>query len=514
MLTFFWCFMAREFVEFANMEKQMNVKTRVLPCASIDTIVRATLLKRLTVPVRKLQMRIAKAVKSDRWGKVKVLQWLLTHSKEAKRLAVYKVILNKGGKTPGIDGITWKTDKQAAQAVTDLNRRGYNPLPLRRIYILKKDGVSKRPLSIPTVKDRAMQALYKMALDPIAETLADPNSYGFRWYRSCADAIQQAFLSLAQPNRAKWILEADIKSCFDMISHQWLIDHIPIDKVILKKWLKSGYMEKQQKFPTERGTPQGGIISPVLMNMTLDGLEREISKVFPRWRKSNVNFIRYADDFIITAQSREQITDTILPLVEKFMSERGLKLSPEKTKITHIDEGFDFLSQNIRKYKGKLLIKPSKNAVKTFKKKIADTIRSCRGQSAAMLIRVLNPVLRGWSNYHKHVVSKSTFWAINTYIHARLLAWAKKEHSDKKINWIIKRHFFARKPKGDFSAVETSKNGIKRVLQIYSLAMIPILRHVKIKAEANPFDKKYVPYFAARIAIKARQKAEAEKIIQ
>jgi len=215
-----------------------------------------------------------------------------------------------------------------------------------------------------------MQALYLLALDPIAETTDDPNSYGFRQLRSTADAIEQCFGMLAKAASAKWVLEGDIKSCFDRISHDWILAHVPMDKAILRKWLKAGFLEDGILHPTDEGTPQGGICSPVIANMVLDGLEARLREVFPtettRGGKSysaKVNLIRYADDFVITGRSKEQLDTEVKPLVEQFMKERGLELSQEKTVITHIEEGFDFLGQNVRTYNGKMLIKPSKKSI-------------------------------------------------------------------------------------------------------------------------------------------------------
>jgi RNA-directed DNA polymerase len=214
--------------------------------------------------VRRLQMRIAKAAREGRWGKVKALQWLLTHSFSAKLLAVRRVVRNRGRHTAGVDGIIWTTSRQKWQAARSLRRRGYRPQPLRRIYILKKSG-KRRPLGIPTMDDRAVQALYLLALEPIAETQADRNSYGFRPRRSSADAIGQCFTVLAQKHAAQWILEGDIKACFDQISHSWLVSHIPMDKTVLRKWLAAGYMEEGTLHPTRVGTPQGGILTPPTM---------------------------------------------------------------------------------------------------------------------------------------------------------------------------------------------------------------------------------------------------------
>ncbi len=234
--------------------------------------------------VRKLQARIVKATKEGRWGKVKALQRLLTTSFSGKALAVKRVTGNKGRNTPGVDGEIWSTPDAKSKGMLSLRRRGYRPAPLRRIYIPKANG-KRRPLGIPTFRDRAMQALYLLALDPVAETAADPNSYGFRPGRSTADAIEQCFKALARKDRAQWILEGDIRGCFDNISHDWLVANIPMDKAILRKWLKAGYMEGEALFVTGEGTPQGGIISPVLANMALDGLEPLLAKRFPRETK-------------------------------------------------------------------------------------------------------------------------------------------------------------------------------------------------------------------------------------
>ena len=309
----------------------------------------------------------------NKFNKVKKLQRILTNSFYAKLFAVNKVVSNKGGKTPGIDKIVWAIEDDWFSAARSLNRKAYKPKPLRRIYIPKKNG-KKRPPGIPTIKDRAMQALHLLALGPVAESTADINSYGFRRNRACRDAQSQVFKSLAQGRCAEFVFEADIKGCFDNIDHNWLLDNILMDKQILRKWLKAGYIESKKLHPTKAGTPQGGIISPTLMNLTLDGLEKEIRKMFPNWKVGHkVNFIRYADDFIITAASREIIENKIKPTVVRFLVKRGLSLSEEKTKITHIKQGFDFLSQNTRRYKnGKLLQKPSKKAIKSIKLKLRE----------------------------------------------------------------------------------------------------------------------------------------------
>ncbi len=229
-----------------------------------------------------------------------------------------------------------------------------------------------------------MQALYLLALDPISETTADPNSYGFRKGRSTADAIEQCFTVLARKDRAEWILEGDIKGCFDNISHQWILQNVPLNKAILRKWLKAGYLDKNAFNRTEEGTPQGGIISPVLANLVLDKLETELNNLFPVRRKEQkqFNFVRYADDFVITGRTKELLENEAKPLVKNFLNERGLELSEEKTKITNIADGFDFLGQNVRKHNGKFLVKPSTKNIHSFIKKVRTIIRTNQSASA------------------------------------------------------------------------------------------------------------------------------------
>lgn len=308
--------------------------------------------------VNRLQIRIAKAVTENKWNKVKRLQHLITHSYYAKVLAVRKVTSNKGKNTPGIDKVVWRSSSAKMRAAISLTDKKYKSKPLRRVYIDKKNKKAKRPLSIPSMYDRAMQALYAMALQPVAETTADRYSYGFRKYRSCQDACEHAFIALSRRYSPQWILEGDIKGCFDHISHQWLIDNIPMDKSVLKQFLKAGFVYREKLFPTEEGTPQGGIISPILANMALDGIQGMLAEKYDTGKagklsdrahkKNKVNFIRYADDFIVTAATKE-IAEEVKELLKTFLTERGLELSEEKTLITNINDGFDLLGWTFRK---------------------------------------------------------------------------------------------------------------------------------------------------------------------
>lgn len=467
-----------------------------MPWSSIDW-------KAVQETVYRLQMRIAKATREGRHGKAKALQWLLTHSFHAKLLAVKRIVQNKGGKTPGVDQVIWRTSQQKIEAAQSLQRRGYKTQPLRRIYIPKKDG-RQRPLSIPTMKCRAMQALHLLALQPIAEIKADKNSYGFRPKRSTADAIEQCFSALAKKGSAQWILEADIHSCFNKISHSWLENNISMDKVILKKWLTAGYIDKNTFHPTTEGTPQGSIISPTLLNLTLSGLEQTITSCISK-RRDKVYLSLYADDLIITGASKEVLEEKVKPAVENFLRERGLELSSKKTKVTHIDEGFDFLGVNIRKYKGQLIIKPSKANVKSFLKNVRCIIKSNPTAKTESLIYLLNPQIRGWANYFRYVCAKKSFYYVDSRIFYLLWQWIKRRHPTKSGRWRKKRYF---RSLGNqnwiFSAKIQTVKGKERHLDLVRASSIPIKRHIKIKAQATPFDPCFTDYFKWRESNKTR----------
>jgi RNA-directed DNA polymerase len=455
--------------------------------------------------VRRLQARIVKATQAKRWNKVKALQRLLTCSFSGRALAVKRVTENKGKRTPGVDGAIWKTPGSKHNAIGSLRRRGYRPQPLRRVHIPKANG-KKRPLGIPTMHDRAMQALFLQALAPVAETTADGNSYGFRPARSTADAIGQCFLALSKKDSAPWVLEGDIRGCFDHISHEWMLRHIPMDREVLRKWLGAGYVENRTLFPTMAGTPQGGVISPTLANLVLDGLERLLKENFRVKRldgqlhNPKVNLVRYADDFIITGARKELLEDEVRPLVEQFLRERGLELSPEKTCVTHIEDGFDFLGQTVRRFGRKLLIQPSKKNTHVFLEKARGLIRRARGWNQADLIRQLNPVLRGWANYHRHIVAARTFKKVEAALWQSLWRWARRRHLQKSWNWIVGRYWHRLNGKKVF-AVDTGERtpeGKTVWLRLVNVTETKVRRHVKIKAAANPFDPQWRNYFEER----------------
>jgi len=445
--------------------------------------------------VRRLQMRIAKATQAAKHRKAQALQWLLTHSRWAKLLAVQRVTTNRGAKTPGVDNVRWRTGKQKLQAASNLKRHGYQPKPLRRLYIPKSNG-KLRPLSIPTMHDRAMQALYALALAPIMETLADRNSYGFREGRRCADALMQCHTVLSQSTSAPWILEGDIRACFDEICHEWLLKHVPMDQRMLRAWLKAGYWEKAQLFPTEKGTPQGGLISPLLANLTLDGMEQAVQGVAKRGDK--VHFVRYADDFVVTGATREILEQKVLPALTAFLHQRGLELSEQKTVITHIETGFNFLGHTLRKFGLKLLTTPAKSKVQNLRQTIKQRIQSALGQTQETLLRKLNPLLRGWANYYRNGAAKRTFSQLDFYIHYRLRRWATRRHPKKSQAWKQRKYFSAADQPWVFSARVHTKKGESRVLKLYRMASTKIERHIKVQGAANPYDPNYTEYFDQR----------------
>lgn len=458
--------------------------------------------------VRKLQARIVKATQDGRRGKVKALQWLLTHSLSGKALAVKRVTENQGKRTPGVDGEIWSTSAAKTRAMWSLRRRGYTPQPLRRVRIPKANGML-RLLGIPTMRDRAMQALYLLALDPVSETLADQHSYGFRKGRSSQDALAQCFLVLCRPQRSpQWVLEADIKGCFDHMSHDWMLEHIPMDTSILQKWLKTGIVDQGQWFPTEVGTPQGGIISPTLANMVLDGLERRLTHRFPRrggkMPHPKVRLIRYADDFVITGVTKD-ILEQVREEVAAFLAERGLSLAPEKTRIVQVSDGFDFLGFNVRTYYGKLLIKPSKDAQRRIHRIVRHIIAGSKTITQLDLINWLTPIIRGWANYYRHVVSTQTFHTLDYVLWKALWRWAVRRHPKKSRRWVAERYFQTFSSRRWVFACTTSRHPHeeREWVKLAAASDTTIRRHVKVKADANPYDSEWTSYFVGRRSVVA-----------
>ena len=448
--------------------------------------------------INKLQTRITKATQRGKRNLAKKLQYLLTSSFDAKLLAVRKVTSNKGKRTSGVDRKLWSTPSTRYKAALSLKTRGYKASPLKRVYIEKKGKKKKRPLGIPTMYDRAIQALYALALDPIAETIADNVSFGFRKKRSAQDAAQHIFNYSSRNKGPQWILEGDIKGCFDNINHQWLMENIPTDKRILKQLLKAGFIYKRELFPTQAGTPQGGILSPIMANITLDGIEKKIKEKYwitpkgtidARYNKHRVNYTRYADDFIVSADSNEILME-IKEIITQHLTERGLTLSEEKTLITNMDNGFDFLGWNFRKYKGQIYTKPSKNSIKKVKEAIKTIIDAHRGKSQTELIRSLNPTITGWTNHHRNICAKKTFTQIDNYLFIKLWKWAKRRHSNKSRKW-IKNRYWKRNLFRDWIFSDGD-------IELKKASDTKIIRHRIIKFEANPYLPQYNRYYYYR----------------
>ncbi|MEJ2750603.1 MAG: reverse transcriptase domain-containing protein, partial [Anaerolineae bacterium] len=321
----------------------------------------------------------------------------------------------------------------------------------------------------------------------------------FREGRRCADAVAQCFNALAKPNSATWILEGDIRGCFDNISFQWMLDHIPLDREVLRKWLRAGYVENGINYPTRKGTPQGGIISPTLANMALDGMEQAVIRAVPR--RSRVNLIRYADDFIVTGKSKRILETIVKPAIEEFLAKRGLTLSEEKTAITHIRDGFTFLGQSLRKHQKTLHITPAKEGVQLLVRKVGILTRKYKSAPIVVLIKKLNEVLRGWANYHRHVVASRAFGYFDTYVFGQLWRMLRRRHSNKSKGWLIKRYWTASGRKWVFSIRKKSKSKL-RLYQVVKVSSIGIKRNVKIKAHANPYLQQYAAYFWRRRSVK------------
>ena len=345
--------------------------------------------------VQKLQGRIEKALSKREFGKATYLYHLLIHSHSAKMLAVKAVTSNRGKHTPGIDNVLWNTHKDKYNAALSLERRGYTPRPLKRIHIPKRNG-GVRPLSIPTMKDRAMQTLYKFALEPISEMLADEHSYGFRPNRSTRDALIRCCSILYYHKDYNWVLKADVKSCFDNISHEWIMDRIPIDKEILSKFLKCGVVHRCKKCATDSGVPQGGAISPIICNMAMDGLERTLKESL-----QDIEFIRYADDILVISPYANKLGQAI-GIINEFLSSRGLRLSSDKTSITEASKGFSYLGWRIQAGDELPLVIPDRSNIESLFEKVGAVLFGY--EEYEELLKKIKPRIQGWVGYHKGVV--------------------------------------------------------------------------------------------------------------
>lgn len=463
--------------------------------------------KEAEVKVKDLQEKIVIATLDNDFKEVYRLQWILINCFEAKALAVRRVITNKGGKTSGVDKIVWNNPDKYWKAIEDLSEvvkdpASYQAKPVRRVYIPKGNSKEMRPLGIPTMFDRTVQALYHLGVEPVVETRSDPNSFGFRKNRSTHDAITAIRSHLDKNTHPHWILEADIRKCFDRIDHEFLMKHTPIcHKMVLKQWLKSGIMEELNYIAIDEGTPQGGIMSPTLCNVALNGIEGLIKKENPLKKgiSPGVHVIRYADDMIITSKTKE-IAIKNKKILSEFLIERGLELNENKTLLTHIKTGFDFLGFNIKrvpwnpKFNQKtdqetvLIIKPSEKGVN----KLKDTMRKIlvKDKPLSRIISEANPVLRGWGE-HKRISyhSQETFIKMDHWIQTRMRQWAfwRKGSKRRNVNKFL---------------IQTENRkwnwGLSLREKLINLAEIAIIKLRPLKLDRNPFIIENQKYFEER----------------
>jgi len=476
--------------------------------------------------VFKLQQRIFRASRDGKIKSVRKLQRTLTRSYYARLLATRQITQdNSGKKTAGVDGVKSIAPKQRLILAQNLNLKS-KPLPARRILIPKPNG-EKRPLSIPAMKDRACQALVKLVLEPEWEAKFEPNSFGFRPGRSSHDAVEAIFNSIKC--KQKFVLDADISKCFDRINHDYLLSKIntsPTLQRAIKSWLKAGWIFEGKREKSDIGTPQGGVISPLLANIALHGMENRMTQLANSLKgdksknRTSLTFIRYADDFVCLHPDREVI-DKAKSILMDWLNEVGLELSESKTRISNTADGFNFLGFNIRqhpvgKYNSgkstngeplgyKTLIKPSQEKVKKHYAKMADIISRHNASPQMVLISQLNPIIRGWSNYYSSGVSKQTYSKLDYLIWQRIERWCLRRHPNKSATWVNHKYF---KSVGDRNWVFGDKNWTLR-----THSETPIVRHIKVKGEKSPYDGE-LGYWAGRLGKHPELSTRVSKLLK
>jgi len=462
--------------------------------------------------VRNLRQRIFRASQTGDWNKVRSLQKLMLRSYSNTLTSVRRVTqINQGRSTPGVDKLTVKTPEGRGRLVDHLMTfQPWQAKPVKRVYIPKANN-KLRPLGIPTVIDRCLQARVKNALEPRWEAQFEASSYGFRPGRGCHDAISKIYLLTCPHKTKKWVVDADIKGAFDNIDHEFLLKTIGLvpGRELIKQWLKAGYMDKNVFHDTERGTPQGGVISPLLANIALHGMEEALGVKHNNKGeiRSKRAVVRYADDFVVLCESREDAEKAIEDLKE-WLGERGLKLSEEKTRIVHLTEGFDFLGYNVRHYKDhrtrtgyKLLIKPSKDAVQRIRDKLRREWLQHKGKPVAVIIKNLTPIIRGWANYHRVVVASRTFQLLDNWMYWREVRYVNFNHSNKPKKWKRNRYWGRlNKNRNDNWAFGDKRTGSYLLKFIW----IKVERHVMVKGRSSPDDPSLRNYWKEREKTKVK----------
>jgi RNA-directed DNA polymerase len=469
--------------------------------------------KKANRTVHNLRQRIFRATQEGNLKKVRSLQKLMLKSYSNRLVSVRRVTqVNAGKNTPGIDKLVLKTPAARARMVDTLAHYSlWKAKPARRVYIPKSNN-KFRPLGIPVVMDRCLQAMVKNALEPAWEARFEGISYGFRPGRSCHDAIGKIYL-LARPNKTKkWVLDADIKSAFDHISHDYLQEAIgPVPRrELIKQWLKAGYVDQEVFHETEQGTPQGGVISPLLANIALHGMEEALGVTHNTQGQINSKraVVRYADDFVCFCETQEDAEQAQQVLIT-WLAQRGLTLSAEKTRIVHLSEGFDFLGFNIRHYRTpqttqtgwKLLIKPSKESVQKLRKTLKDLWKQAQGTNVQAVLAKLNPVIRGWANYFRIGVAKELFGKLDHWMVSKTLQYTKRMHPKKSIKWQRQQYW------GQFNQdrLDSWTFGDKHTGgYLLRFDWFPIERHTLVRGKASPDDPCLKDYWKKRQTAKAK----------
>jgi RNA-directed DNA polymerase len=462
--------------------------------------------------VRNLRYRIFRATRANDRRRVRSLQKLMLRSYSNIVLSTRRVTQENAGKyTPGVDQVVVQTPAARGRLVDQLTTtRPRQVRPVRRVYIPKANG-KRRPLGIPTVLDRCLQAQVKNALEPSWEAQFEGSSYGFRPGRSCHDALGRVYVLANPRGRRKWVVDADIQGAFDHIDHGFLLHalgDVP-GKGLVRQWLRAGVLEEGSWHDTPEGTPQGGVLSPLLLNVALHGLEAAVGVLHHAPRGGGRAVVRYADDFVVFCESQEDAERVKEVLLPRWLAERGLVLSPDKTRVVHLTEGFDFLGCHIRHYAAprtsrsgyKLLIQPSRQAVQRVRDRLREEWSQLRGQPIRAVLRRLNPIIRGWANYYRPLVSWRVFQRLDQWMYRRAVSHVRRLHRNKPWRWCVRRYWGRLNPE----RADRWVLGDKRTGQyLLKFSWFKIERHRLVRGAASPDDPELKEYWWERRRVNIR----------